>query len=234
MKFYVETFGCKVNTYESSYMKKSMQDGGFFYVDNNINKKVVEELSLTRHNLDTEGFISAGETLAIAIDDEFDVEKIVIDIEGDRSIKECDKLTEMFLGDNSKENYKFPLTIYPNEDGIFRYVIPYGTKQSLESWATLRKKSNDYEGLNKDLLFTRREDPYKLIIYINGDEENVIFFYFDVFVETGSLSMDILGKKKYNKIKNLGLFPTFHRLMSRNMKNMFVCAHRRKRTQWRI
>ena len=34
MKFYVETFGCKVNTYESSYMKKSMQDGGFFYVEN--------------------------------------------------------------------------------------------------------------------------------------------------------------------------------------------------------
>jgi len=34
VKFYVETFGCKVNTYESSYMKKSMQDGGFFYVEN--------------------------------------------------------------------------------------------------------------------------------------------------------------------------------------------------------
>ena len=34
MKFYIETFGCKVNTYESNYMKKSMLDGGFFYVDN--------------------------------------------------------------------------------------------------------------------------------------------------------------------------------------------------------
>lgn len=34
MKFYIETFGCKVNTYESNYMKKSMQDGGFFYVNN--------------------------------------------------------------------------------------------------------------------------------------------------------------------------------------------------------
>lgn len=34
MKFYIETFGCKVNTYESNFMKKSMQDGGFFYVDN--------------------------------------------------------------------------------------------------------------------------------------------------------------------------------------------------------
>ena len=33
MKFYIETFGCKVNTYESNYIKKSMQDGGFFYVD---------------------------------------------------------------------------------------------------------------------------------------------------------------------------------------------------------
>lgn len=34
MKFYIETFGCKVNTYESNYMKKSMLNGGFFYVDN--------------------------------------------------------------------------------------------------------------------------------------------------------------------------------------------------------
>jgi len=34
VKFYIETFGCKVNTYESNYMKKSMLDGGFFYVDN--------------------------------------------------------------------------------------------------------------------------------------------------------------------------------------------------------
>lgn len=31
MKFYIETFGCKVNTYESNYMKKSMEDGGFFF-----------------------------------------------------------------------------------------------------------------------------------------------------------------------------------------------------------
>jgi len=34
MKFYIETFGCKVNTYESNFMKKSMLNGGFFYVDN--------------------------------------------------------------------------------------------------------------------------------------------------------------------------------------------------------
>ena len=32
MKFYIETFGCKVNTYESNFIKKSMQNGGFFYV----------------------------------------------------------------------------------------------------------------------------------------------------------------------------------------------------------
>ena len=64
--------------------------------------------------------------------------------------------------------------------------------------------------------------------------DTTMFFVLDVIVKTDSLAMDILGKKKYNKIKNLGLFPTFHRLMSRNMKNMFVCARRRKRTQWRI
>lgn len=41
MKFYIETFGCKVNTYESSYMKKSMEDGGFFYVNNINNADII-------------------------------------------------------------------------------------------------------------------------------------------------------------------------------------------------
>jgi len=31
MKFYVETFGCKVNTYESNFMKQSLLANGFLF-----------------------------------------------------------------------------------------------------------------------------------------------------------------------------------------------------------
>ncbi len=33
MKFYIETFGCKVNSYESNFIKQSLIKGGFLYVD---------------------------------------------------------------------------------------------------------------------------------------------------------------------------------------------------------
>ncbi len=33
MKFYIETFGCKVNTYESNYIKQSLISSGFLYVN---------------------------------------------------------------------------------------------------------------------------------------------------------------------------------------------------------
>ncbi len=34
MKFYIETFGCKVNSYESNYIKQSLLDNDFLYVTN--------------------------------------------------------------------------------------------------------------------------------------------------------------------------------------------------------
>lgn len=170
--------------------KEDINIGRFFYVDNKQSKKAVEELSLTKHNLNTEGFISAGETLAIVFDEELEIDNIVIDIEGDSSIKEYDKLTETFLEKNPskygivgniKENYNFPVELYPTEEGVFLYTIPYGTKQTLESWYTLREKADDYEGIDKNLLFTRIGETYKLNIYINGSEEEKITFEFDVF-----------------------------------------------------
>lgn len=170
--------------------KEDVHIGRFRYVDNNINKKVVEELSLTKQNLDTEGFISAGETLAIVFDKEMDIDNIIIDIEGDNSIKQYDSLTEMFLEKNPSkyglvgdigENYKFPVILYPIDECVFLYTIPYGTKQSLESWYTLREKTDDYEDIDVNLLFNRILPAYKLNVYINGDKNNAISFDFDVF-----------------------------------------------------
>ena len=34
MKFYIETFGCKVNSYESNFIKQSLQANDFLFVNN--------------------------------------------------------------------------------------------------------------------------------------------------------------------------------------------------------
>ena len=58
------------------------------------------------------------------------------------------------------------------------YTVPYRTKQTLESWATLREKSGDYEDIDKNKLFSRISEPYKIKIQI-GDREYI--YEFDVF-----------------------------------------------------
>lgn len=165
----------KEKNVEKESFKDKVHVGRFYYANNNMNEKYVEELSLTKFNLETLGFISAGETLAIVVDDDT-VESVIVDFVGDKSIKHVDNLTKKFL--NEDLEYKFPLTLYPNENGIFVYKIPYGTKQTLESWATLREKSGDFENINKEGLFNRIKEPYQVKVQIDGEE---LIYTFDVF-----------------------------------------------------
>ena len=41
MKFYIETFGCKVNTYESNYMSESLQTNGFLFTTNMLEADII-------------------------------------------------------------------------------------------------------------------------------------------------------------------------------------------------
>lgn len=41
MNFYIETFGCKVNSYESNYIKQSLIKSGFLFVDNLNSAEIV-------------------------------------------------------------------------------------------------------------------------------------------------------------------------------------------------
>lgn len=49
MKFYIETFGCKVNAYESNFVIKSLEDNGFVLVNdiNNANIIIVNTCTVT-------------------------------------------------------------------------------------------------------------------------------------------------------------------------------------------
>lgn len=167
--------------------------GRFFYKSG---LGYLEELKQTQKNLDTNGFICAGETLGFRIKAK-DTEYIDVDFIGDSSIKTFDNLTKKFLLDNpnkygksvsnlEKEYKNFPLRIYPHsvdnfENSIFTYfyTIPYATKQSLESWSSL--KNSTLEKIDKTRLFDRKTKPYELVIYLNGDKEKSMRFKFDVF-----------------------------------------------------
>lgn len=180
---------------EQEFNSNQMISIGRFYYDESKNGLVEELRKLKKDGL-SEGFISAGETLALLIE-ETDAEFFIIDIEGDESVKTFDNLTKRFLeeepdlSDEEKmeliEKYNMPLIIYPsNSDNNFNnfvwlYKIPYRTAQSLESWATLREKSGDSENIDKNMLFDRILEPYELVIRKNGEDSEEIKIKFDVF-----------------------------------------------------
>ena len=55
-----------------------------------------------------------------------------------------------------------------NENGrrIFTciYLVPYGTKQTVESWASLREKNRNAFTIDESKLFDRIDKPYTLVL----------------------------------------------------------------------
>lgn len=167
--------------------------GRFFYKEG---KGYLEELKKVEENSSTNGFICAGETLGFSFVTD-NVDYIEVDFIGDSSIKTLDSLTKQFLIDIPKQKGKdisdieyaymnFPKKIYPqyvDNEGInvfkWFYTIPYRTKQNLESWSSL--KNGTLENIDTSKLFSRKEESYKLVIYLNGDKEAGIHLPFDVF-----------------------------------------------------
>lgn len=163
--------------------------GRFFYKDG---EGYLEELSKPKNN-ESEGFICAGETLGIDIIAK-DADFIDVEIEGDLSIITLDTLTKYFLVDKPKRDYDEVFEeynvntkrLYPteiNSDGENRfkyfYTVPYKTRQTLNSWSTL--KNDTLENIDKNKLFTRISEPYKLKITANANKENQKQIEFDVF-----------------------------------------------------
>ncbi|MGE5472709.1 MAG: hypothetical protein ACM3UU_00620 [Ignavibacteriales bacterium] len=117
---------------------------------------------------------------------EFDFIGPSIEGEADSSIKMLDKLTKKFEWENPVNRGKTPFTfsslqelekhyIFPkrfekafkllsSNDNIFTayYLIPYGTKQTLHSWYTLRQESQDAFEIDKSRLLERIKDPFVL------------------------------------------------------------------------
>ena len=52
------------------------------------------------------------------------------------------------------------------ENGVYllEYIIPYGSKQSIHSWNTLREQNKNGLDIDKSKLFNRITSPYKIKI----------------------------------------------------------------------
>lgn len=83
----------------------------------------------------------------------------------------------------SKSNSVPPLkTIDSTSTYEFIYIIPYETKQTLNSWQTLRNESNDALKIDENRLFTRIMKPYEVVLKaknVNGADTKRI--QIDVF-----------------------------------------------------
>ena len=148
------------------------------YVDLNIAKKTNRE------------FICAGQVLYIKVG-AINTREISIDIEGDKSIRTLDELTQKFEWIEPKERniktrynslnslkkaYDLPKAM---EEKIeidsdikyftFIYVIPYETKQTLSSWASIREDTRDAFNIDKTKLFEKIRDPYSFVFKAGSD-----------------------------------------------------------------
>jgi hypothetical protein len=137
-------------------------------------------------------FICAGQTIRMKIEVENFEGKLGLSFDGDSSIFTFDSLTKQFEWDEPKSRnvrtrfsrlddfkkmYSKNISISPSStaDRVstyeMTYVIPYGTKQTLHSWSTLRKQSNDAFQIDENRLFTRIDRPYQLVfkaVNVNG------------------------------------------------------------------
>ena len=155
----------------------------FFYY--NILNKIVE---LKKAKKTDSSFICAGQVLAINIETS-NTDYITIEFAGDSSIITLDNLTKKFEWDDPRERsvktryaslkslqdmYGGMKKIMPyktrEEKSFFKfvYVIPYGTKQTLHSWSSLREISKDAFSIDESKLFSRKESAYKLVIKVKG------------------------------------------------------------------
>jgi len=132
-------------------------------------------------------FICAGQTIKLKIKTENGAQFVTIEFEGDSSISRFDELTKRFewtepIARNEKTFFntlkefeklyksKYKTTRINRYSGEFEctYIVPYQTKQTLESWETLREKSKDAFEINESHLFSRIQKPYEIVLKAIG------------------------------------------------------------------
>lgn len=143
-------------------------------------------------------FICAGQVLVVEANIKNEPTSVSFAIEGDSRIQKLDDLTKRFVYEEPKSrnqkliysslkslenSYKLPRKMV-YESGVYKleYVIPYGTKQSINSWATLREVGGNALEIDKNKMFTRITRPYYIKIKASNDGGTITkSIAFDVF-----------------------------------------------------
>ncbi|MBQ9314717.1 MAG: hypothetical protein IJ220_07000 [Clostridia bacterium] len=167
--------------------------------ENDIPRPIIQEIRLYKKTITNRNnksklsiakktntqFICAGQILVVEATVLNNPQTVTLAIEGNSKIQTLDDLTKRFVYDEPKRrgekliyssldslkaSYHLPANM-KNEEGIYKleYIIPYGTKQSLNSWSTLRTISNNAFDIDKSKLFTRIASPYLIKIYAKND-----------------------------------------------------------------
>ena len=136
-------------------------------------------------------FVCAGQTITIKAVVVNAPARVTIEFEGDSSITNFDSTTKKFEWDEPRsrrlQTYLPALKDYQNmysgfvkmkenkridENTIeytYTYIIPYETKQTLNSWSTLRKNTKDAFDLDESKIFTRIRSPYQIVVKAKSD-----------------------------------------------------------------
>ena len=130
-------------------------------------------------------FVCAGQTITIKATVVNAPANVTLQFQGDKSITTFDDLTKKFEWDEprarkvstfygSLQGFKSMYQgVVPLKEGDtydnrteykITYIIPYGTKQTLNSWATLRQNSKDAFNIDESKLFSRIAAPYQIVI----------------------------------------------------------------------
>ena len=185
-------------TYIKNVVPPSIKDIDIKVIGNGKNNKLYKSKKTGNY------FVCAGQTIEITVTAISNPEYATLEITGDSSISTFDKTTKNFEWTEPKSrnvktffnkledfeemyhNKKYLKEIKSNssEEKVFKisYIIPYETKQTLESWKTLREKSNDAFSIDESKLFTKITKPYKFVFKVgNNLGKTTKTFELDVF-----------------------------------------------------
>lgn len=182
--------------------------------DNEIPRPIISSIRLYRKSINVSdlrkelyvakktntSFICAGQVLIVEARVINDPLVVSFYIEGDSRIQRLDEITKRFVFDEPKkrgegllyssvnalkDSYKMPRNM-KEEDGyyVLEYIIPYGTKQSIHSWNTLREQNKNGLEIDESKLFSRITSPYKIKIVARNRGGTV----------TKSISLDVFER----------------------------------------
>ena len=144
--------------------------------DSKGNEKYVDLPKALKTNKE---FILAGQVIHVKVTTLNNTESVTLEFAGDKSMITLDDLTENQCYTREEARHQFNIEFCHYTDLIFPIfakritdicetcdcdIVSYGTKQTLESWASLREKNRNAFSIDESKVFDRIDKPYTLVV----------------------------------------------------------------------